>query len=383
MKEFFGHIDAERCVDTLRELVSRYSESGNEAKVGEYVLERLAACGLQVEKQSVSDTSFNVIGRLSVPNPSYTAMFSGHLDTVSIVNGWTRDPLSLEVDGDRLYGLGAADMKGGICAVLEMLRAMKESGITPAGDIVVAFFVDEEGFSRGARLSIDRGIKADFCILCEPHFDEVVVGWPGKTLLRCLVQGKTAHGSTPWEGVNAIDEAASLIVGLSRLTGLSHPELGAHPYVVLSVRGGAEKYSLSVPDTCEIVISKQTVPGETKEVLLDAVGQVKDESLCRGKAVFEIGDPYYPPAEISRDHPIVEGLLTAFRKVTGRIIHPQYGKGVCDGNLLVGQQGIPTVCFGPSGGPIHAPDEWVSLEQIIVAARVYGTIALNGVDVRE
>jgi len=383
LKELFGNIDPERCVDTLRDLVSRYSESGNEAKVGEYVLERLAACGFHVEKQSVSDTSFNVIGRLSVPNPSYTAMFSGHLDTVSIANGWTRDPLSLQVDGDRLYGLGAADMKGGICAVLEMLRAMNESGITPAGDIVVAFFVDEEGFSRGARLFMDRGIKPDFCILCEPHFNEVVVGWPGKTLLRCSVQGKTAHGSTPWEGVNAIDEAASLIVGLSRLTGLSHPELGSHPYVVLSVRGGSEKYSLSVPDTCEIVISKQTVPGETEEVVLDAVGRVKEDALCRGTAVIEIGDPFYPPAEIARDHPVVEGLLTAFRKVTGRTIHPQYGKGVCDGNLLVGQQGIPTVCFGPSGGPIHAPDEWVSLEQIIVSARVYGTIALNGVDVHE
>ena len=274
------HITLGRCFDTLENLVRRYSPSQHERVLAEYIAGRLRDLGLEVEIQEISDESCNVVGRLPVLDSSYTCLFAGHMDTVPIVDGWVRDALRLTAEGDRLYGLGACDMKGGIAGALVALEAIVKCGLRPLGTIVVAMLADEERWSLGAKRFLKDPVKADFCLLGEPCFDKMAIGWPGKMAIDCTVKGVSGHAGRPWQGINAIDEASRYLTGLAQ--------------------------------------------------------------------------------------------------VTGRDLEAGYGKGVCDADYLVGEAAIPTVSFGPEGGGLHAADEWVSAEKLVVASKVYALMALYG-----
>lgn len=374
------HITLERCFETLEALVRRYSPSQHERVLAEYIAGRLSDLGLEVDIQEISEESCNVVGRLPAQDSSYTCLFAGHMDTVPIVGGWVRDALRLTAEGDRLNGLGTCDMKGRIAGALVALEAIVECGLRPLGTIVVAMLADEERWSLGAKRFLKDQVKADFCLLGEPCFDKMAIGWPGKIAIECTVKGVSGHAGRPWEGVNAIDEASRFLAGLAEVPVGSHPGLGAHTFVPLSIQGGNQAYSLTIPDTCSFTLSKQTVPGESQERVLEALAQHAVDCGMKARLTTRVGTPFYPPAEISPDHPMVHALKAAFAQVSGRDLEAGYGKGVCDADYLVGEAAIPTVSFGPEGGGLHAADEWVSAEKLVVASKVYALMALYGLN---
>jgi acetylornithine deacetylase/succinyl-diaminopimelate desuccinylase-like protein len=290
--------------------------------------------------------------------------------------GWETDPFSVHIVGDRLYGLGAADQKGGIAATLAALEAMGKDGTLAGANILVAFTPDEEALSDGMLTFLATRPRVRVAILSEPHFSPATIGWPGKALLKAVVHGRAAHGGRPWQGVNAIEEAAVMLFALQKAVVAEHPDLGAHPFVTLSIKGGYERYSLTVPDRCEVVLSKQLVPGESKESVL-ALAEKAASEMKSGRAEFAFDRPYYPPGAQDPAHPEIQRLAAAYQKVTGQPLVLGFGRGVCDGDYLA-EAGIPTVSFGPSGGSTHQANEWVSIEQLGAAAEVYLRICLEG-----
>lgn len=366
---------AERALDQLVRLVAIPSPSGEEAEIARYLGEVLAGWGMQVTLQPVG-TRFNVVAQTAATAPVAAILLTGHTDTVPVVGEWNTDPFVPVVKEGKLYGLGAADQKAGIAAQLAALEGLHLTGQLQRANLLVAFTPDEEALSEGMLAFLAAGRRARLAVLSEPHFMPATIGWPGKILIQASVHGRASHGARPQDGVNAIEEATRLVAALGREEPVTHPRLGRHPYVTLSIRGGYERYSLTVPDRCDLTISKQLVPGETKETALDAVRRAGG-AMTAGTLEAAWARPYYPPAEVDPQHPEVQRLVSVYRQVTGRDLELGYGASVCDADYLV-DAGIPTVSFGPSGGHLHQPNEWVNLEEMAVCAEIYYLLCAEG-----
>ncbi len=357
-----------RALGYLEKLVSIPSVSGDEREISLYLADVLSKLGLKVELQPVGKR-YNVVARTESTQQQAAILLTGHTDTVPVVDGWTKKPFAPERIGDRLFGLGAADQKAGIAAQLAALSLLCDEGTLSARNILVAFTPDEEALSLGMLAFLEKEPRARLAILSEPHFSPATIGWPGKILVRVEVHGKAAHGGRPQQGVNAIEEASRFLVALGTARVAEHPHLGTHPFVTLSIQGGYERYSLTVPARCDITLSKQLVPGETKESVLRLVSEAA-MAAKHARVENRLDRPYYPPAEVHPDHPEIRWFAGVFEKVTQKRLSLGYGRGVCDADYLV-SAGIPTISFGPSGGNTHQPDEWVSLDELLVCSRVY------------
>lgn len=169
------------CTKLLRELVAIPSESGREEEIARYTGDFLRRLGGSPRVSEVEPGSFNVVARFPGDRKGPKLLLGGHLDTISPGDRWESDPFVLTEKGSRLYGLGAADMKGGLAAQLTALKFLLGSGGNFAGEIVFAALADEERYSAGANFFVEEWLESresppDFAILGEPHFAEIVTG---------------------------------------------------------------------------------------------------------------------------------------------------------------------------------------------------------------
>jgi acetylornithine deacetylase/succinyl-diaminopimelate desuccinylase-like protein len=292
-------------------------------------------------------------------------LFNGHTDTVLAVEGWSSDPWTPRRDGDRLYGLGACDMKAGVAAAMLATRALDRHRDRWRGTVIFTSVVDEEAYSIGARALIDQGINADACLVTESAFP--ALGAVGKVLIKVQVTGRAAHATMPWEGINAAVEAARFTTALDQIAIGQHPRIIAS-HCVLSLLSGSAQYVITVPEKATILINRHLVPGETAEGALAQYQELADGLNSPASFDLSIAPPYYPSWEIGVDHPLVETVAAAYAAETGA--PPEWGYvGFGDANLF-SDAGIPTVQIGAQGANFHAADEWVDVPSIAAAARV-------------
>ena len=356
----------------LKELIKIPSVTGEEKEIAEFIVSKLKMFGIdEAYLQPVRENRYNVIGHFRGGKPGKTILLTGHLDVVSPGEGWTKNPFEAIEEDDRIYGRGANDMKAGIAIIMECIKIAVQQREYFFGDLVVALLCDEEAYSEGALAFIESGIKADFGLAAEPEYEMIEVGAVGKTLISVTVEGKACHAATPHLGISALDEAAKFIVGLGQVKTANHAKMSGQPFVFLKSKAGSEEYSLVVPDRCELLLNKHTVPGETIESVMETLEQVKRDLGLRADFSFSVQKPFYPPFEISEQNKDVLKLKQIVKEVTGREIPLGYGDGVCDSNYIVPKLNIPTVCYGPSGGNMHAADEWVDVEKLRNVLKVY------------
>ena len=356
------------------ELVSFRSYPGEEGSVQGHVASWLEANGLNSEFQATEDDRPNVIARVdNGAGPSL--LFNGHVDTVLAVVGWSSDPWTPRRDGDRLYGLGAADMKSGVAAAMLATRALARNRDRWRGSVVFTSVVDEEAYSIGARALIASGIQADYCVVTESSWDRPALGSVGKTLLRIDVTGKAAHASWPWDGVNAATEAAKLVAHLDEIPIMEHPRMRGSR-CVLSFASGNEQYVITVPEKARVILNRMIVAGESSESVLAEVQALVDDLHSPARFELAIDPPYYPPWETDPRHPLALALAHAYEAETGDA--PAWGyTGFGDMNFFSGEAGIPTVMIGPRGANFHQADEWVEVPSIIATSRLLVRLALD------
>ncbi|MEM3828011.1 MAG: M20 family metallopeptidase [Conexivisphaerales archaeon] len=358
-------------INLLQELVRIPSPVGEEQKIGEYIKNVLKEIGLSAEKQMVQKNRFNVVAKFKKSaEKEKILLLIGHMDTAPLSEGWTHKPFSGDIEDGKLYGLGSSDMKGGIAAFITAIKTLKDLSIPIKGNIVFVAVVDEEAYSKGVLKFLDSGVKADMAILGEPSFDKAYLGCMGKVLVELVFKGKSAHASVPELGINAIDDAAKFINSLKKLKFLRHDKLGKGNYCILKIEGGYKRYSLVVPEETKLIMNRHIVPGESKETVVNDLKSLIESINIRSKVEIKVRPPYYPPYIISKNEPVVKALERAYNKVVGKRINFGYSRSVCDANYMVAQ-GIPTVVFGPSGEKEHAPDEYVIIEQVLLASKVY------------
>ncbi len=379
LKQVSEYVDKNRewIIGVLQNLVRIPSVVGEEQKIGEYIEKVLNEIGVHVERQNVEKDRFNVIARLKKPSTGKTLLFCGHMDTVPLSEGWTIDPFGGKIIDGKLYGLGASDMKGGLAAMIATLKTLNDLSIEPNGNVLFVSVVDEEAYSKGILKFLEKNIRADMAVLGEPHFYETLLGYKGKMLVELVVKGRASHGSTPEHGINAINDAAKIITSLDQLNFLRHEKLGQGSLCVLKIEGGYKKYSLTTPEKATIIISRHTVPGETKEKVINDFKQLINLINIRSQVEIKIKPPFYSPYVLSEEEEIVKALMRIYLKVTGRELKIDYGTSVSDANHLVVKGGIPTVVFGPSGGNQHAPNEYVLVDQVLTVSKIYTMLAIE------
>jgi succinyl-diaminopimelate desuccinylase len=354
---------------------------GIEAPVAELIAGWLAPAGLDVAVVPVTAGRANVIARLRGCQRRPALMLCGHLDTVPFNRAdWTHDPLAAkQVDG-RLYGRGAADMKGGLAAMLGALLALAQSPTPLAGDVMFAGTVGEEVDCLGAEhLLASGGLDGvGALVIGEPTGLGLGVAHRGAAWLRLTTYGKAAHASTPHLGVNAIGHMCRLLAALEQhnFAGQPHPLLPPATQSVGTIHAGAS--TNVVPDRCEAQVDIRLVPGQTPAAVTAEVERLiaglraTDPAFRAEVAIINQRSPVATDAAL----PLVVAAQAAAENTLGHRPSPVGQSYFTDASVLVPATGVPTLIIGPGeAGQAHQADEWVSLEKVIQAARIYTRLA--------
>jgi acetylornithine deacetylase/succinyl-diaminopimelate desuccinylase family protein len=365
----------------LERLVRIPSQTGHERDAAEAVAGWCEKAGLEVAMHEVQPGRPNVIARWRVGRGP-RLLLTGHLDTVPVGEGWSRDPLGAEIANGRLYGRGACDMKGGLAAMLGAVVDVRARGEEPAGDVILAMVVGEEEDSAGTRALVARGVEADWAVLSEPTGMQLVRANRGLMNYRLVVRGASAHASSPALGRNAVVAAARVVLELealaAELAARPHPLFGPPNLTVGTIHGGTRPYV--VPDRCEVEVDRRVNPGETREdVVRELQTAIKNaRHIHPWLEVDVVAGADYLAFEIPEEHELVRLVATAMVQA-GLPRRISAWRAASDAGFLVHTAGIPCVLFGPGDieQAAHRPDEWIDLEDLEVAQQVFERLLLS------
>lgn len=332
-------------------------------------------------RQPVFDGRENVIAYYHAPHGRRTVLFDAHQDTVP-VDGMTVDPFAAVIDGGRMYGRGACDIKGGMAAMLTAFARLVRERPADSASVILACTVDEEYTHRGSSALADSPPgKVDLAIVAEPTSFDVVTTHKGAVRWRIEASGVACHSSTPEQGDNAIYRLARVTTALQQVAtelraGPADAVLGAASLSVGRVYGGASVNI--VPDQAAIEIDRRLLPGETPDA---ARSQVRDRlaSLLSPEdtARTSFSDPWVcmPALRSTASAETLEAVRGAVARAAGRtpaLTGVPFGT---DAGPL-GQAGMPAIVLGPGDiAQAHTRDEWIELDQVGTAAEVYYQIA--------
>ena len=301
-------------------------------------------------------------------------MLIGHIDTVATGEGWDTDPFTPTEVGDRVYGRGAMDMKGGLAAILETLEYYTQHKDEFTGCIEACFVADEEVLSKGTYQLVEEGITADYAIMAECRYDNVAIGFRGRFSFEVTVHGVAAHASHyPAVGENALITGGKLAAAIEALPTLTHPNLKHGTWCVRYMEGGNAS-TLVVPESCYLFVDRYVVPGEDEKSCIEQIMGAARELGLEDKVDVRLkprSSPYMKSFSLEPDDPLVTILQEKFKEVTGGDLPVAYDPSVCDSNILAVSLGIPTVTFGPSGGGMHAANEYGHPWQVKNCAEIY------------
>jgi acetylornithine deacetylase len=401
LAELARQVDSNWLRESLAALVGIPSVTGHEDAAQEWVAKTLRELGAEVDVWRVEPEALagepgfpgvrvtaprlNAVGRFRGEGSGPTLVLNGHIDTVTAGDEgrWAHPPFGADVVGDRLYGRGSTDMKGGLIAILGAVRAIRQAGIRLRGCVQVQSVIGEEDGGIGAFAALRRGYTGDAVIICEPTELAVIPVHAGVTIFRITVSGRAAHGCVRAEGVSAFERFLPVHAALKALEDernrtVRHPlydgmalpwplsigivQAGNWPAIVPERLTAEGRIGVGIGERIEDV--RRQVEG--------AVAQAAktDPWLAEHPPTVEWVGGVWEPSRPSPDHPIVQALQRTVSGVQGkpaRVCGATYGS---DLRLFTNTFNIPGVLFGPGDIRLaHFTDEHVSLSEVEVAAR--------------
>ena len=380
------YIRKKQLLELTRQLIQIPTENppGNEKRIALFLKPILSKMGFRVKTVLSPKGRWNIIAERSWGKGGRRLIFNGHLDVVPAGNPsqWQYPPYQGKLKKGRIYGRGASDMKSGIASFLQAISMIDRSKIDlHHGAVELHLVSDEESHGhQGMGFLTQRGlIRGDAALVGEPSNLDPVIAQKGALWLRISTIGKSAHGSRPHLGVNAIEKMMRLIDHLNFISiEKEHPLLGKPTLNIGTIRGGT-KINV-VPDRCEIEVDRRMLPGEKKEEILREITEILDSVQSQ--------DPFFKyrmeeidfaePSEIDPEEEIVKIGLEAIEEVRGERPKIKGFSGFTDARFYINQCHIPALIFGPGEvDQSHTTDESVGVDALIQAAQIYGLIILK------
>ncbi len=347
-----------------------------ELAAAEILRSHLQNHGIDTELTCWDETRANIVAHIKSTGRKPALLFACHLDVVPPGQGrWQHPPFSATEEDGRIFGRGSADMKGSIAALVTAVEQIVDSSAKLYGDIIFAAVAGEETDSCGIKRFIkdyeDKLPPLAGIIIAEPTNFEVINAHRGLLWLEVSTKGKTAHGSTPHLGVNAIN---SMRLFLDEFENLDFPEerhdlLGGCSMSVNTISGG--KAVNVVPDLCSVKIDMRTIPNQnhadiTKKFysIFDRLKKTRPDFDAEVKTIRDV-----EALETDSNCDFVRGFCSVVgcQKTTTA--------GFCtDGPFLAGL-GAPVIIFGPGRSELaHKPDEYVEIADLDRAIEKYTSI---------
>jgi succinyl-diaminopimelate desuccinylase len=280
-----------------------------------------------------------------------TVLLHGHLD---VVPGYEEQFIP-QVEGDRLFGRGAYDMKGGLAALMLVIADLQQEPNVRVRLGIVPDEESEEEVDRGCDLLLEKGFVGDFAITGEPTDMLVGVAAKGVLAMRIKVEGRAAHGATPWLGENAILRAFKVFQGIESLPfAAESSELYDRPSINLGRILGGDALN-KVPDACVIDVDVRYLPEQDPDAILEQVAGIQGSEIV---STFR-----RPPALVDPASPFVRALCDAASPHHPEEVTSIGRDGASDAVSFL-RSGIPAVEFGPLGAGHHGPEEWVSIPSL-------------------
>ncbi|MFZ3578991.1 M20 family metallopeptidase [Virgibacillus sp. DJP39] len=351
---------------------------GNEHTIANLFAERCEEVGIpySLTKIAPGRSNFEIVLK---GKEKENLLFCGHMDTVLPgEQPWKYSPFSGELDGNRIYGRGASDMKSGLCAMFLAVESLFKDKITPPMGIKFLATAGEEVDSCGAQHYLQEqsfdDVKA--IVIGEPTDEKVVVGHKGALWLEIVTVGKTAHGSMPENGINAVEwmqPVMKMIEALKSTWKIAAIPLGESSLAITKINGGVQ--TNVIPDRCSLHVDIRSIPPQSHEQLLTEMKQ-------RLKELFSTDNSPDFHVNMLLDRPSIltdksAGIITTALAIKGQdSVH-----GVSyytDAAVLNPNSRIPTLIYGPGDEELaHQPNEYVDINAYLRSIDFYKTLALD------
>jgi len=384
------YINRDNVIQLLSQMIEIHSPYFQEKEIMDFTYHWFRKRGLPAEyhryeeKRITNYNGVNVVGRIKGSKEGHRILLNGHMDTVNICEGWTKDPLKATIEGDRLYGLGALDMKSGSAAIMLAVEAFVNTVKDFKGEILYTLVSDEEGpYGLGTDALILDGLTdgMDVAIVTEPSsgfsgidFPCLCLGARGGWNYTVEFTGKSAHAANPEKGINAILDAAKVMLELKNSNLKTDEKLGRGSICIIKSEGGGA--ACSVADIASFTVFRHVVRGESRGYLEEEVREAIERANIKGTATMSFRDaPHannggFEPYLVEEDNPYTVILQESLAEVTGKTAEVSYFASIGDFNYLGSRANLPTFVFGPSGENYHTADEFVSVESVVKTAEV-------------
>ena len=376
-----------KVVQLLSDLISIESvnpifdkQSKGEGDISDFIENYCTRLGLRVSRQEVLPGRDNVLIELCVPGATRTLLFESHMDTVALEPAG-KEALKPKLIDRKLYGRGACDDKGSLASMMLAMESLVERQRELKVNVTLLASVDEEYKFRGILAFINKKIPIQGAVVGEPTRLRPVIAHTGVIRWRLSTKGRSAHGSCPEKGENAILQMAKVLRALDKfqlsLKSHTHPLVGNPTINVGKIWGGVGVNC--VPDNCFIEVERRLIPGE-KGIL--AQREITDllTNLCVNNPELNIENekPFVTTPTLSTPHDSL--IVKAVKKscnaiqIDNKLTGVRYGS---DASKLWAFGKIPSVVLGPGSiSQAHSCEEYVSIDQLVTAIQVYVHTAL-------
>jgi acetylornithine deacetylase len=334
-----------------------------------------------------------LVGRQNAGGRGRSLLLNGHYDVVppGELNAWSYDPFGADRAGNRIYGRGTADMKGGIAAMLGALQMIEEAGIELEGELIFESVPDEEGSTMGTLACCQRGYRAEAALIPEPTDMKIQLALRGGVSGKITVFGRAGHADRTQphfsEGgaVNAITKSMKIVQAMEELNeewrlrpDKRHKYLDPDIVVPTLIHGG--EWFVMYPEKVEIDFTTDFVPGTTDlwrelEEKIRAVA-ASDPWMRIKPPKLEQTDALLYGAEVDDAEPIVS-VAAEIMKELGMPAELTGSGGLTDAVHLINYAKVPTISIGPHTGTAHMHDEHIEIEELVQLTKIIALMILR------
>lgn len=373
----------EKAVSWLKDILRMDTTLSNEKEVADYLEKIFKAVGIECVQIEYAAGRNQLVATLKGSKPGKVLAFTGHMDVVPVGEiAWTYPPFSAEEKDGKIYARGASDMKSGLMAAVAAMIRLKEQNVPLQGDIKLLATVGEETAAIGAKQLVDLGYADDIdaLVICEPSSGYIAAAHKGALWLRLKTLGKTAHGSAPQLGINAVEHMFYFMNEFRKEFDFSKDVddlVGPSTSSVNVIKGG--NGTNVIPDECIVEIDIRTIASQNHQQILDKLNKLIDKvtkEIPDFKMEVEVINDL-PSVSTPKDDPFVKIVQYSINTIAATDKPIVGASGYTDGSQFIrSKKKFPILITGPGLGELaHQPDEYIVIKDYLDYIAIYEDVA--------